>query len=80
MKSATITLSFEEWQRVKVLADERMKEHRGHRFQTILKTRCVHCGVGPHVKTRCGGWLQTFVGHLDEILLNLDAERKAGHL
>lgn len=69
------TLTFDEWARVKMLADARMKANNGHSFMTILKTRCQQCGRSPRVKTRCGGWFQTFLFHVDSILLNLDDER-----
>lgn len=49
-------------------ADKRTKAHNGHSFVTILKTRCQHCGRSPKVKTRCGGWFQTFVNDLGMVL------------
>ena len=42
-------------------ADKRMKEHNGHSFMHILKTRCVYCGKSPKTKNRCGAWFQTFI-------------------
>jgi hypothetical protein len=53
-----------------VKADELMKENKGHLFQTILKTRCINCGKSPKVKTKCGGWFQTYLHYLKLVLLN----------
>lgn len=69
-----ISLTHDEWMRAKLLADKRMKASNGHYFVHMLKARCQYCGRSPRVKTRCGGWFQTFMGHLDTILLNLDRE------
>lgn len=77
-KDEKLSLTFAEWQKVKALADERMKAHNGHSYVTILKTRCRHCGRSPRVKTRCGQWFHTFISELDTILLNLEREREAG--
>lgn len=49
-------------------ADRRMKESNGHNYMTILKTRCMNCGRSPKVKTRCGGWLNTFMDRLGHVL------------
>jgi hypothetical protein len=78
MADAAISLTFSEWERAKVLADERMKASNGHAFMTILKTRCQHCGRSRNARGRCGAWFQTYLGHLDTILLNLDVERAGG--
>lgn len=75
-----IALTFDEWALVKLDADRRMKRNNGHVFITILKTRCQHCGRSPQAKGRCRAWFQTFVGHLDVLLMNLDRERDAGLL
>jgi hypothetical protein len=53
-------------------ADRRMKAHNGHQFMTVLKTRCVHCGRSPKVKTRCGQWFQTFINEFKTILRQRD--------
>jgi len=53
-------------------ADKRMKASNGHQFMTILKTRCVHCGRSPKVKTRCGSWFQTFINNFKTILRERD--------
>jgi hypothetical protein len=76
----TLTLQYGEWEQVKLLADRRMKANNGHQFETILKTRCVHCRRSPRAKGTCRGWFLTFVSHVDTILLNLDREREAGEL
>jgi len=70
-----IALTFDEWGRVKLLADARMKASNGHSFVTILKTRCQHCGRSRKARGNCRGWFQTFLGHVDTILLNLERER-----
>lgn len=70
-----IILTFDEWQAAKRLADARMKANNGHSFITILKTRCQFCGRSRRAKGRCGAWFQTFLSHLDTILLNIDRER-----
>lgn len=49
-------------------ADKRMKASNGHQFITILKTRCQYCGKSPKVKTKCGGWFQTFISELGSVL------------
>ena len=69
-----ITLTFEQWEKAKRLADERMKKSNGHSFVTILKTRCQFCGRSLRVTTRCGGWFQTFIFQLDTIMLNIERE------
>lgn len=51
-------------------ADEMMKKSNGHFFEKILKTRCVYCGRSPKVKTKCGSWFQTFLKHVQFVLLN----------
>lgn len=71
---ADIRLTHDEWMRAKLLADTRMKASNGHYFVTILKTRCQHCRRSPRTRGRCGGWFQTFLAHLDTILMNLDRE------
>lgn len=73
-----ITLTFDEWERAKRLADARMKYSNGHRFLILLKTRCQYCGRSPRAKGRCRAWFQTYLSQLDTILLNLDAERRDG--
>lgn len=71
-----IRLSHEEWERAKLTADQRMKANNGHSFVITLKTRCQFCGRSPKAKGRCGAWFQTFLGHLDVILMNLEQERE----
>ena len=71
---ADIELTHDQWRLAKLMADARMKATNGHYFFTILKTRCQHCGRSPKVKTRCGGWFQTYLSHLDTIILNVDRE------
>lgn len=75
-----ISLSFDEWAAVKLLADARMKAANGHAYIHMLTTRCQHCGRSPRDARKCGGWLQTLFGHIDTILLNLDRERENGFL
>jgi hypothetical protein len=70
-----IQLSFDEWALAKVTADRRMKATNGHYFVHMLKTRCELCGKSPKASTRCGGWFQSYLHHLDVILMNLDSER-----
>lgn len=65
-----LRLTFGEFQKMKVEADRRMKASNGHSFVTILKTRCQHCGRSPRARGQCGSWFQTFLGHLDSLLLN----------
>ena len=66
-----IKLTWEEWERVKLEADKRMKATNGHYYEIILKTRCVFCRRSPRDKRRCGAWFQTFIYQLDNVLLNL---------
>jgi len=54
-------------------ADELMKATNGHLFMTILKTRCIHCGRSPKIKTKCGGWFQTYLHHLRHTLLDQES-------
>jgi hypothetical protein len=68
MKKYSFTL--EEWDRAIKLADEHMKESNGHYFVHILKTRCQYCGKSEKVKTRCGGWFNTYMNRLIEVFLN----------
>ena len=49
-------------------ADRRMKSANGHSFITILKTRCQYCNRRPGIKTRCGGWFQSFLAHLANVM------------
>lgn len=51
-------------------ADHEMKKTNGHRFLTMLKTRCVYCRRSPKVKTRCGRWFDTFNDCLEQVLIN----------
>lgn len=69
-----IRLTCDEWGRAKLTADARMKAANGHVFVHTLKTRCQYCGRKPGVKTRCAGWFQAFLYHLDIVILNLDRE------
>jgi hypothetical protein len=61
-------LTYEQYQDCLKEADERMKANNGHQYLHILKTRCMNCGRSPKVKTRCGGWFNTFVNILGCIL------------
>lgn len=54
-------LSSEAYEEACKRADARMKSKNGHQFETILKTRCIHCGRSPKAKGKCGGWFQTFI-------------------
>lgn len=65
-------MNHNEWTAYTIEADRRMKANNGHRFVTILKTRCDMCGRKPGVKTRCSGWFQSYLQHLAEVL----AEKK----
>jgi hypothetical protein len=64
-----VSVNYQDWQTYQVEADKRMKAGNGHRFVTILKTRCEFCGKRPTVKTRCGGWFQSYLSHLADVLL-----------
>ena len=66
-----IILNWDQWEAVKIEADRRMKDSNGHSYETILKTRCIYCRRSPRDKRRCGAWFQTFIGQLDNVLLNL---------
>lgn len=61
-------ITVDELQECYLEADRRMKENNGHSFVTILKTRCEYCHRSPKVKTRCGGWFQSFTSHLSDVL------------
>lgn len=50
-------------------ADGRTKRDRGHTFLVVLKTRCIYCKRSPKVKTRCGRWFDTFLSHLENVLV-----------
>lgn len=65
-----LELTMAEFQKAKVKADGIMKEHNGHAFMTILKTRCQFCGRSPKAKGKCGQWFQSFLYYLDYVLLN----------
>lgn len=69
-KEIKYTFTLGEWDEASLLADKQMKETLGHEFQTILKTRCIHCGKSPRVKTRCGGWFMTLHHNLLHNLMN----------
>ena len=69
-----ITMTFEQWIEAKVLADRRMKADDGHYYVTTLATRCQFCGRRRTQHGRCTAWLQTFLTHLDTILLNTNTE------
>lgn len=71
----SITLTFDEWGLAKLAADARMKQNNGHYFVVTLKTRCQYCGRSPKARGKCGAWFQTFIAHLDTVLLNIEAER-----
>ena len=73
-----IKLTWEQWEDAKVEADRRMKENNGHFYEIILKTRCIHCRRSPRDKRRCGSWFQTYITHLDTILLNLTPAKTSG--
>ena len=62
-------MTIKEWEHFKAEADRRMKANNGHRFITVLKTRCQFCGRSPKTKTRCGQWFQAFLIFLAEILI-----------
>lgn len=61
-------MTFDEFKECQIEADRRMKECNGHKFITILKTRCYYCGRNPGVKTRCGGWFHSFLDHLSDVM------------
>ncbi len=61
-------MNYAEYRDALTEADKRTKEHNGHEFVHILKTRCQHCGKSPRVATKCGGWFQTFVNQLGYVL------------
>ena len=61
-------MNYEDYQLALEEADRRMKSKNGHQFMTILKTRCMHCGASPKVKTKCRGWFQTFTDLLGVVL------------
>ena len=39
--NSRLELLYEEWEHVKILADQRMKPKHGHSFEVSLKTRCI---------------------------------------
>jgi hypothetical protein len=61
-------MSYKELRECYEEADRRMKANNGHSFLTVLKTRCQYCNRSPSVKTRCGGWFQTFLDCLSTVL------------
>jgi len=66
--SGSAAFTYEAYRAALEEADKRMKASNGHQYVTILKTRCMNCGRSPRVKTRCGGWFQTFVNDLGVVL------------
>ena len=72
-KKTIISFTLEEWDKMLKIADEMMKASNGHEFETILKTRCIHCRRSPKVKTRCGGWFMTFIHKLELVMLNKES-------
>lgn len=88
--AAHITLTLDEWQLAKLTADRRTKERFGHYFvmrplmqPTKLDSweakqgeRCKWCQVSRSCTRQCSRWYQTFMAHLDQILSNLDVERR----
>ena len=54
-------------------ADARMKKHKGHQYETILKTRCIGCGRSPAAaeksKSPCHNWFGSFLDHLTDVLV-----------
>lgn len=67
MKKFTI----EDFKQSQIEADRLMKEHNGHYYFIMLKTRCQFCGKSPKDKRKCGQWFQTFITRQEEYLLNL---------
>ena len=63
-----MSMTYSEYRSYLEEADRRMKEKNGHFYVTILKTRCQYCGKKPGAKTKCPGWLQTFVNDLGCVL------------
>ncbi len=51
-------------------ADKQMKRNNGHRFVTMLKTRCQYCGKSPRQKGNCSYWFESFITGLKEVYLN----------
>lgn len=72
-----ITLTFGQFQAIKIAAVARVKASNGHSFVTILKTRCQHCGCSPKRKTACGSWFQTFLSELDSLMLKRAPKQEA---
>lgn len=58
----------EEWQKILLEADKRMKETEGHSYMTILKTRCQYCRRSPNQKGKCSAWFSTFIDHLTDLV------------
>lgn len=69
-KKKKITFTIEDFDKALPIADKLMKNKNGHEFETILKTRCIHCGRKPLVKTKCSHWFQTFISRLRLVLMN----------
>lgn len=68
--SKKFKFTLEEFNKALPIADKMMKESNGHEFEICFKTRCIHCGRKPTIKTKCGGWFQTFINKLRFVLMN----------
>ena len=62
-------MTLQEFKECQIEADKRMKASNGHRFVTILKTRCDYCGRKPGAKGTCKHWFQTFLIYLGEVMM-----------
>jgi hypothetical protein len=66
--TCSAALTYEQYRACLEETDRRMKATNGHEYLHILKTRCMHCGASPKVKTRCRGWFETFMNILGIVL------------
>lgn len=68
MRKSPPILTYTAYQDCLAEAEARMRLNNGHEYVQILKTRCIHCGRSPRVKTKCGGWFKTFVNKLGIVM------------
>ena len=55
----------DQYRKITEEADKKMKATNGHRFVTVLKTRCEYCGRSPKQKGKCPYWLSYFLELID---------------
>ena len=51
--------------------DQDMKAAQGHRFLTVLKTRCQLCGRSPKMRGKCPRWYDALFDYAMERLMRL---------